>query len=58
MVQTLLRVRSRFVHHYSDIFKADATKFMGTHFSQGGHNCFYDLEISVLEFIKKLLKVL
>jgi hypothetical protein len=51
--QTLLRVKDRFVHHFSDIFKADAQKTVGRHFSQTGHNGFHDLEISVLEFIKK-----
>jgi hypothetical protein len=51
--QTLLRVKDRFVHHLSDIFNADATKTVGRHFSQNGHNGHHDVEISVLEFFKK-----
>jgi hypothetical protein len=46
-------VKDRFVHHFSNIANADATKTVGRHFSQRGHNGIFDLEISVLEFIKK-----
>jgi hypothetical protein len=46
-------VKDRFVHHFLDIEKEDPLKTVSRHFSQAGHNGFYDLEISVLEFIKK-----
>ena len=48
-----MKNKDRFVHHYSDIFKADASKTVGRHFSLDGHNGHHDLEISALEFIKK-----
>jgi hypothetical protein len=51
--QTSLRVKDRFVHHFLDIGKADKLKSLGRHFSLKDHNGVYDLEISVLEFIKK-----
>jgi hypothetical protein len=51
--QTSLRVKDRFVHHFLDIEKGDKLKSLGRHFSQRDHNGVNDLEISVLEFIKK-----
>ena len=51
--QTLLRVKDRFVKHFYDVEKYDRTKAVGLHFSQKDHNGINDIEISVLEFIKK-----
>ena len=51
--QTLLRLKDRFVHHFRDIDTADHDKTVGKHFSQRSHNGIRDIEISVLEFIKK-----
>jgi hypothetical protein len=36
-----------------DIEKGDPLKTVSRHLSQQGHNGIYDLEIHVLEFIKK-----
>ena len=51
--QTLLRVKDRFSKHYYDVEKGDKTKAVGLHFSQTGHNGYKNIEISVLEFIRK-----
>ena len=51
--QTLLRIKDRFVHHFRDIEVADKEKSVGKHFSQDNHNGIKDVQISVLEFIKK-----
>ena len=51
--QTLLRVKDRFVKHFYDVEKMDRTKAVGLHFSRRDHNGIEDIEISVLEFIKK-----
>ena len=49
----MLRLKDRFVHHYRDIETADCEKSVSRHFSQPNHNGLKDLNISVLEFIKK-----
>ena len=49
----MLRIKDRFVHHLRDIDIADQDKSVGKHFSQTNHNGIKDVEISVLEFIKK-----
>ena len=51
--QTMLRLKDRFVHHFHDIDIADKEKTRSKHFSQSSHNGFNDLQITVLEFIKK-----
>ena len=51
--QTLLRLTERFAGHQHSIREADDTKSVGRHFSQKDHKGTFDLEISVLEFIKK-----
>ena len=51
--QTLLRVKDRFVKHMYDIENGDKQKAVGLHFSRLDHNGTKDLEITVLEFIKK-----
>jgi hypothetical protein len=51
--QTLLRVKDRFVKHFFDIDKEDRSKALGLHFSKGDHNGIQDVQITVLEFIKK-----
>ena len=51
--QTLLRVKDRFSKHFLDVEKGDRTKAVGLHFSQKDHNGILDMQISVLEFIKK-----
>ena len=54
--QTSLRLKDSFVHHFLDIGKGDPLKTVSRHFSQPGHNGIHDLEIHVLEFIKKTPK--
>ena len=51
--QTSLRVKDRFVHHFYSVEKPDLTKVMGRHFSSLDHKGIDDMQISVLEFIKK-----
>jgi hypothetical protein len=51
--QTLLRLKDRFKHHLYDIEIGDKQKAVGLHFSRFDHNGWKDVEISVLEFIKK-----
>jgi hypothetical protein len=51
--QTSLRLKDRFVHHFYSIEKKDQLKPVGKHFSQGSHAGLDDVEIHVLEFIKK-----
>ena len=51
--QTLLRIKDRFVHHFRDIELMDNGKTVSKHFSQRSHNGLKDVQISVLEFIKK-----
>ena len=51
--QTSLRLKLRFVHHFYSVDKEDATKPVGKHFSQMNHKGINDMEIHVLEFIKK-----
>jgi hypothetical protein len=51
--QTLLRVKDRFVKHFYDAETGDKTKAVGLHFSHKDHNGTRDMEITVLEFIKK-----
>jgi hypothetical protein len=51
--QTMLRLKDRFVHHFRDIQISDQEKTVSKHFSQPSHNGIKDVNISVLEFIKK-----
>jgi aminoglycoside phosphotransferase len=48
-----LRVKDRFSKHFYDVEKEDKTKAVGLHFSQPDHQVIRDMNISVLEFIKK-----
>ena len=45
-----------YVHHFSNIVKADATKPVERYFSQDEHNGSFGLQISVLAFKKTLQK--
>jgi hypothetical protein len=51
--QTSLRLKNRFVHHLYSIDKEDQSKPVGKHFSSKSHEGIDDVEIFVLEFIKK-----
>ena len=52
--QTMLRLKNRFVHHFRDIELADVEKkSVSQHFSQINHNGIKEVQISILEFIKK-----
>ena len=51
--QTLLRLKDRFISHFRDIETGDPEKSVSRHFSHSSHNGIKDMEISVLEFIKK-----
>jgi hypothetical protein len=51
--QTMLRLKDRFVHHFRDITISDQEKTVSKHFSQGSHCGIDDVNISILEFIKK-----
>ena len=51
--QTLLRLKDRFIHHFSSIEKDDTEKSVSRHFNSIGHNGIKDMTIHVLEFIKK-----
>jgi hypothetical protein len=46
-------LKDRFVHHFYSIEKALESKPVGKHFSTGSHEGIDDVEIFVLEFIKK-----
>jgi hypothetical protein len=49
----MLRIKDRFKNHFYDVVKGDKTKAVGLHFSQNDHDDISDMEISVLEYIKK-----
>ena len=51
--QTLLRLQDRFVGHFGDIKRNDHNKPVAAHFTQAGHNRKDDVQITILEFIKK-----
>jgi len=51
--QTLLQLQERFSGHFGDIRRNDQTKPVGAHFTQAGHNRKSDIQITILEFIKK-----
>ena len=51
--QTLLRIKDRFKGHFYDVTKEDKSKAVGRHFCRPDHSGIQDIEISVLEFIKK-----
>ena len=51
--QTLLRIKDRFAKHFYDIQNNDQSKVLERHFSRRDHNGINDMEISVVEFIKK-----
>jgi hypothetical protein len=51
--QTLLRIKDRFVHHFHDINTSNQDKTVSKHYSQSTHDGTANLQISVLEFIKK-----
>jgi hypothetical protein len=48
-----LRLKDRFVHHFYSIDKQDQLKPVSKHFSQAPHTGLDDVEIHILEFIKK-----
>jgi hypothetical protein len=54
--QTFLRLKGRFVYHFYTVEKTDKTKPVGKHFSKSDHKSIDDMEIHVLEFIKKPAK--
>jgi hypothetical protein len=45
--QTYLRLKSRFVHHYYSVDKADSTKPVGKHFSQMDHRGTDDMRLRI-----------
>ncbi len=49
----MLRLKDRFVHHLRDIDMGTADKSVGKHFASTTHRGHKDVQISVLEFIKK-----
>ncbi len=49
----MLRLKDRFVHHLRDIEMGTVDKSVGKHFASANHNGHKDVQISVLEFIKK-----
>ena len=49
----MLRIKDRFKNHFYDVVKCDKTKAVDLHLSQDDHNDISDMEISVLEHIKK-----
>ncbi len=51
--QTMLRLKDRFVHHFRDIDISATDKSVGKHFSSATHKGTKDMQISVVEFIKK-----
>ena len=51
--QTKLRVRDRFSKHFYNVQNSDPDTSVGRHFSQRSHRGTKDMEIHVLEFIKK-----
>jgi hypothetical protein len=51
--QTCLRLKGRFVHHFYTVEKPDKSKPVGKHFSQLDHKGIDDMDINILEFIKK-----
>ena len=51
--QTLRRLKDRVGEHFTSVDNTDQTKTIGRHFSKTDHNGILDIEISVLEFIKK-----
>ena len=54
--QTSLRIKDRFVHHFYSVEKPDLQKAVGRHFAAIDRKEVADMEISVLEFIKKAPK--
>jgi hypothetical protein len=51
--QTSLRLKNRFVHHFYQIEKSDKTKPVSKHLSGSSHQGLDDVEIHILEYIKK-----
>ena len=51
--QTLLRLRDRFTGHLGDIKRGDPNKPVAVHFNKAGHDKKNDIQITILEFIKK-----
>ena len=49
----MLRLKDRFVRHFYDISLGDKQKSLGHHFQTQDHQGISDVEIHVLEFIKK-----
>ena len=46
-------MKDRAGEHFTSVDNTDQTKTIGRHFSKTDHNGILDIEISVLEFIKK-----
>ena len=51
--QTLLRLKDRFIHHFSDVESDNQEKTISRHFNSTHHSGIKDMKIHVLEFIKK-----
>ena len=51
--QTSNRIRDRFQGHFNDVTRDDKDKAIPLHFNSPGHRGTKDMEITVLEFIKK-----
>ena len=49
----MLRIKDRFVHHFRDISISNQEKTVSKHFSLPSHDVIKDVNISILEFIKK-----
>jgi hypothetical protein len=49
----MVRVKDRFVHHFHNINTCNLEKNVSKHFAQQNHDGISDVNISVLEFIKK-----
>jgi transposase-like protein len=53
MLDKSAQIKDRFAHHFYDIQNNDQSKALGRHFSRRDHNGIKDMEISVVDFIKK-----
>ena len=51
--QTKKRLKDRFIKHFLQTEKAQVEHTFARHFSQAGHNRVFDMNISVLECIRK-----
>ena len=51
--QTSNRIRDRFQGHFGDIMRDDIEKVIPLHFNSQGHKGIKDMQITVLEYIRK-----